>query len=84
MSNMVKIGDKMYFHPGYYIKDIIEDEGITISDFAEKAKIPNEILIKLINGEMDVTNETVNKLATTLGTSSVLWLNLQDKFNQSK
>ena len=51
MSNYLKYNNKILFHPGYYIKELIDTFGITRKDFAEKLKISTEDLDSLIKGE---------------------------------
>ena len=34
MSNYVEYNDKIAFHPGYYIKEMIDESGLTQEDFA--------------------------------------------------
>ena len=36
MSNYIEYNDKIAFHPGYYIKEIIDESGITQEDFAKR------------------------------------------------
>ena len=36
MSNYIEYNDKIAFHPGYYIKEIIDESGITQEDFAQR------------------------------------------------
>lgn len=38
MSNYIEYNDKIAFHPGYYIKEIIDESGITQEDFAKKIR----------------------------------------------
>ena len=36
MSNYIEYNDKIAFHPGYYIKEIIEESGLSQKDFAKR------------------------------------------------
>ena len=36
MSSYVEYHDKIAFHPGYYIKEIVEESGLTQEDFAKR------------------------------------------------
>lgn len=36
MSNYIEYNDKIAFHPGYYIKEIIEESGLSQKDFANR------------------------------------------------
>ena len=33
MSNYIEYNDTIAFHPGYYIKEIVEESGLTQEDF---------------------------------------------------
>ena len=35
MSNYIAYGDKIAFHPGYYIEEIVIDSGLSEEEFAE-------------------------------------------------
>ena len=36
MSNYIEYNGKIAFHPGYYIKEIVEESGLTQEDFAKR------------------------------------------------
>ena len=36
MSNYVEYKNRIAFHPGYYIEEIVEDSGLTQQDFAKR------------------------------------------------
>ena len=80
MSNYcVKEDGSVFFHPGYYIKEIVEE----IKEFAYKLNISEEDLIKIIDGELNISHELANKLSLVLGTSTEYWINIQDTYNSS-
>ncbi|BBB90729.1 MAG TPA: HigA family addiction module antitoxin [Methylomusa anaerophila] len=70
------------FHPGYYLREIIEDMGITQSEFAKRLDTTDKTLSKLLNGEIPLSNDIAQKLAQMLGTSVKVWLNLQNAYNE--
>lgn len=70
------------FHPGSYIEDIIDDMGITQSEFAKKLNITEKTLDKLINGLIPLSEDLAEKLSKLTGTSVKLWLNLQQKYDE--
>lgn len=82
MSNLIKYKDIVAFHPGYYIADIIEDMKISQAEFATRMGITVKTLGKLINGQTDISNDLAKKLSAMMGTSSKVWLNLQNAYNQ--
>lgn len=84
MSNYsVKEDGSVFFHPGYYIKEIIDYEGYSIKEFAYKLNISEEDLIKILDGELSISRELANKLSLALGTSAEYWLNIQDTYSSS-
>ena len=36
MSNYIEFENKIAFHPGYYIKEIVDESGLTQEDFAKR------------------------------------------------
>lgn len=81
MSNYIEYNDKMAFHPGYYIKEIINDEDITQVSFAKRLGITPENLIVLIRGEQSLSIEMANKLSRLMNTSVIYWMNLQKAYD---
>ena len=81
MSNYVEYNDKMAFHPGYYIKEIIDDESITQEDFAKRLGLAPENLSVLIRGEQALSIEMANKLSRLMNTSVTYWMNLQKAYD---
>lgn len=69
-------------HPGEYIKDAIEELGITQNEFAIRIGTTGKTLSKIINGEANITFDIAAKLSAFFGTSTNLWLNLQNSYNQ--
>ena len=52
MGNYIEYDDKMAFHPGYYIKEIVEESGLTQEDFAKRLDTTPKNLSLLIRGEI--------------------------------
>lgn len=54
MSNMIQIGDQMFFHPGYYLQEWLEEKNMSVEEFADKTnlslerKIRNSSKVKVI------------------------------------
>lgn len=72
----------MAFHPGYYIAGIIEDMGISQTEFATRLGTTGKTLSQLVNGQINLSNELAKKLSVMMGTSIELWLNLQNTYDQ--
>ena len=81
MSNYIEYNDKIVFHPGYYIKEIIEDSGLTQEDFAKRLDTSAKNLSCIVRGEQSLSVDMAMKLSRMLGTSPNYWLNLQQTYD---
>ena len=70
------------FHPGYYVKEIIEDMGVTQSEFAKRLNTTDKTLCKLVNAEISLSDDLAQKLAQMMGTSVKVWLDLQTSYTE--
>lgn len=75
-------GGKTAFHPGYYLKEIIEDSNLNLEDFAGRLGTTPENLSELIRGEQSLSAEMAGKLSGMLGTTKAFWLNLQKAYDE--
>lgn len=81
MTNYVEYNDKIAFHPGYYIKEIVENLGITQEDFAKRLDTTPKNISLIIRGEQRLSTDMAMKLSNMLGTSVNYWLNLQNAYD---
>ena len=81
MGNYIEQDDKIAFHPGYYIKEIVEESGLTQADFAKKLGTTPKDLSLLIRGEQNLSSDLAMKLSRMSGTSVSYWLNLQQAYD---
>ncbi len=81
MSNYIKYKDKIAFHPGYYIKEVMDESGLTQEDFAKRLDTTPKNLSLLIRGEQSLSSDIAMKLARMIGTSVSYWLNLQSSYD---
>lgn len=81
MSNYIEYDDKIAFHPGYYIKEIVEESGLTQEDFAKRLDTTPKNLSLLIRGEQNLSIDIAMKLSRMIGTSVSYWLNLQNAYD---
>ena len=54
MSNYIEYNNKIAFHPGYYIKEIVEESGLTQEDFAKRLDTTPKNLSLLLRGEQSL------------------------------
>lgn len=81
MSNYIEYNDTIAFHPGYYIKEIIDESGLTQEDFAKRLDTTPKNLSLLIRGEQSLSIDIAMKLSRMIGTSVSYWLNLQNAYD---
>ena len=62
MSNYIEYNDKIAFHPGYYIKEIIDDSGLTQEDLAMKSGVGLCFVRNLEQGKSSLRMDKVNQL----------------------
>ena len=79
--NYKVFNDKVAFHPGYYIKEIIDDSGISIEVFADRLGTTPDSISSLVSGEQPLSNDLAQKLSNMLGTSVAYWTGLQKAYD---
>lgn len=62
MSNYIEYQDKVAFHPGYYVKEIIEKTGVIQEDFARCLGTTPENPSILINAEQSLFIDLAAKI----------------------
>lgn len=82
MSNYIEFNDKIAFHPGYYIKEIIDESGITQEDFAKRLGTTPKNLSILVRGEQRLSIDIATRLSRMLGTTIAYWLGLQQGYDE--
>lgn len=68
------------FHPGYYVKEIIDDMEITQEEFAERLGTTPKNLSELLSGKIKLSTDLACKLSMMLGTSVALWVSLEKNY----
>lgn len=82
MSNFIEYNDKIAFHPGYYLKEIVDESGLTQEDFAKRLGTTPKNLSILIRGEQSLSIDMASKLSRMLGTTIAYWLGLQQAYDE--
>ena len=82
MSNYLEYNDKIAFHPGYYLKELVDESGLTQEDFAKRLGTTPKNLSILIRGEQSLSIDVATKLSRMLGTTIAYWLNLQQAYDE--
>lgn len=81
MSNYIEYNDKIAFHPGYYLEEMVKESGLTQADFAKRLGTTPKNLSILIRGEQNLSIDIAFKLSRLSGTTIDYWLNLQLAYN---
>lgn len=82
--NKIEYENLIAFHPGYYIEEMIEDLEIGQDEFAKRLGISKKILNKLVEGEINLTDDVAIKIASMFGSSKETWINLQKEYDSKK
>lgn len=69
-------------HPGEYLKDAINELGMSQNEFAIRIGTTGKTISKIISGEQNITFDIASKIAEFFGTSTNVWLNLQNSYNE--
>lgn len=66
-------------HPGMILQELyLKPRGITISAFAEAMECTRKHISNVIHGKARIEADLATRIATVLGTTPQLWLNLQN------
>lgn len=82
--NKIEYQELIAFHPGYYIKDYIDEQGITQEELAKRLQKTPKYVSDLVNGKINLTEEMVSRLSIVFGTSTKMWLNLNLKYIEKR
>ena len=73
------------FHPGeILLEEFLQPDGVTQASLAERMNWTKAGLNELIKGKRGVTAAAALDLASALGTSPKLWMNLQATYDLDK
>lgn len=80
-EGILKTHDRIAFHPGYYIKELVEESGLTQEDFAKRLGTAPKKFSLLVRGEQRLSINVAFKLSRMIGTSVEYWLGLQNAYD---
>lgn len=83
---MVKLeyNNQIAFHPGYYIKEMLEYEEMSQPELASRLQISEKDMSDLLHGKTNLSDEMAMNLSIVFGTSVSLWLDLNQKYLEKK
>ncbi len=80
MSNAIQVGDKMFFHPGYYLQEWLEEKNMSVEEFADKTNISVEDVKAIIVGDKLMKGLERIEISDATGISTNTWQNLETAF----
>ena len=75
---------KNKIHPGQFLREELEERGISQSALAKHIKVQPNVINQICNEKRGVSPEMAKKLAAALGTTAELWINLQGTYELFK
>lgn len=75
---------RIHTHPGAFLRDELEERGITGSALAMAIGVPAARISEILRERRGVTPETAILLAQFFGISAQMWLTMQAKHDLSK
>lgn len=72
------------FHPGEFLKDALEENGWSQTEFAEIIGRKQNVVNEVVTGRRAITPDTAREIAAALGTTAQYWLNLESAYQLSK
>ena len=82
--NKMSYKELITFHPGYYVKDLLEEDGMTQEELAKRLQTSGKNVSDLIHGKINLTDEMALRLSIVFGTSVTMWLNLNKTYAEKK
>lgn len=77
---MFEWDDRMIFHPGYYINEIMEHDGLSYESVAQVSDLSITTIIELVAGTRALTPDIAVGLERAFGPSAQFWLNLEQNY----
>lgn len=79
---MIKNHNIIAIPPGSTIKEQLEDRSINQKEFAAQMNMPETQIIKLLNGDIQLTPDIAFQLEMVLGIPARFWNNLESIYRQ--
>lgn len=75
---------KNAIHPGEFLKEELEERGISQSMLAQHIGVEPGVINLICNKKRGVSASMAKKLARAFGTSAELWMNLQTSYDLTR
>jgi HTH-type transcriptional regulator/antitoxin HigA len=80
---MIRSKDTIAIPPGATIKEQLIDRGMTQKEFALRMDMSEKHISRLINGEVQLTQDVAGRLESVLGISARFWNNLENIYREN-
>lgn len=74
--NSIAYEEIIAFHPGYYVKEMIEEYDMSQKELAKRLDTTEKTVSELINGNINLQDDMALKLSIVFDTSIDLWFNI--------
>ena len=64
-------------HPGFVLKDELEELSLSVSELARQVGVPANRLSQIVRGKRSVSGDTALRLGHWFGMNPQFWMNLQ-------
>ncbi|MCD7744965.1 MAG: HigA family addiction module antitoxin [Lachnospiraceae bacterium] len=81
-DNYIEYKDRVAFHPGYYVQEMVDESGLTQEEFARRLGTTPKNLCVLLKGNQSLSIDMASKLSRMLGTTVAYWLKLQQAYDE--
>ncbi len=72
-------------HPGtILLEEFLKPAGISVVAFAKHVGVPRQRIHEIVHGKRGITPDTAWRFAQALGTTPVLWMNLQTAYELAR
>ena len=68
-------------HPGEILEELLRESGLTVNALSLALRVPANRIGGIIKGQRGITADTALRLARYYGTSALMWINLQAKYD---
>jgi HTH-type transcriptional regulator/antitoxin HigA len=82
--NKVEYKDMMAFHPGYYIREMLNETRMSQDELAKRLATSAKNVSEIVNGKAELTDDMAYRLSMVFGTSMELWVGLTRAWQQKK
>lgn len=63
--------------PGATIEELLPDSGMSLKEFAARMEMPEKRCVKLLNGDIRLTDNIAKRLESVFGLPTSFWCNLE-------